>query len=91
MKIKIRNAYEKNLKHIDLDIERNTFTVITGLSGSGKTSLLKDTLYMEAQRQYLEAMSYQGIAKPKVGSIDQLSPAILIDQEDRPIWRVRQG
>ena len=83
MKIKIRNAYEKNLKHIDLDIERNTFTVITGLSGSGKTSLLKDTLYMEAQRQYLEAMSYQGIAKPKVGSIDQLSPAILIDQEDR--------
>ncbi|WP_122645906.1 ATP-binding cassette domain-containing protein [Enterococcus mediterraneensis] len=83
MKIEIRNAHEKNLKHIDLDIPRNQFTVITGLSGSGKTTLVKDTLYMEAQRQYLEAMNYQGIQKPKVDEIRHLSPAILIDQEDR--------
>lgn len=83
MKIEIRNAYEKNLKHIDVDIPRNKFVVVTGLSGSGKTTLVKDTLYMEAQRQYLEAMNFQGIQKPKVDAIHHLSPAILIDQEDR--------
>lgn len=82
MKIEINEAYEKNLKHIDVAIERNSFTVVTGLSGSGKTSLLKDTLFVEAQRQYLEAMNMQGIAKPKVKTIKNLSPAILIDQED---------
>ncbi|GAA3026140.1 ATP-binding cassette domain-containing protein [Tetragenococcus solitarius] len=83
MDIKIRNAYEKNLRNVNLEIPRNKFTVITGLSGSGKTTLLKDTLYIEAQRQYLEAMSYQGIPKPKVDEIKNLSPAIIIDQEDR--------
>ncbi|MBL4951762.1 hypothetical protein JK635_05850 [Neobacillus sp. YIM B02564] len=83
MNIEIRNAYEKNLKHIHVEIPRNQLTVITGLSGSGKTTLLKDTLYMEAQRQYLETMSYQGIQKPKVGEIRNLSPAVIIDQEDR--------
>lgn len=83
MDIKIRSAYEKNLRNIDLDIPRNQFTVITGLSGSGKTTLLKDTLYLESQRQYLETMNYQGIPKPKVGEIKNLSPAIIIDQEDR--------
>lgn len=83
MDIKIRNAYEKNLRNIDLDIPRNQFTVITGLSGSGKTTLLKDTLFLESQRQYLETMNYQGIPKPKVDEIKNLSPAIIIDQEDR--------
>jgi excinuclease ABC subunit A len=83
MNIQIRNAYEKNLKNIEVEIPRNQLTVITGLSGSGKTTLLKDTLYMEAQRQYLEAMNYQGIQKPKVDEITNLSPAIIIDQEDR--------
>ncbi len=83
MNIKIKNAYEKNLKHIDVEIPRNKLTVITGLSGSGKTTLLKDTIYIESQRQYLETMNYQGIPKPKVEQIKNLSPAILIDQEDR--------
>ncbi len=83
MNIEIRNAYEKNLKHMNVEIPRNKMTVITGLSGSGKTTLLKDTLYMEAQRQYLEAMNYQGIQKPKVDEVRNLSPAIIIDQEDR--------
>ncbi|QQK80662.1 ATP-binding cassette domain-containing protein [Salicibibacter cibi] len=83
MNIKIKNAYEKNLKNIDLEIQRNKLTVITGLSGSGKTTLLKDTIYIESQRQYLETMSYQGIPKPKVDEIKNLSPAIMIDQEDR--------
>src|SRR5699024_11736369 len=83
MNIIIKNAYEKNLKNIDLEIPRNELTVITGLSGSGKTTLLKDTIYIESQRQYLETMSYQGIPKPKVDEIKNLSPAIMIDQEDR--------
>lgn len=83
MKIKIKNAYEKNLNHIDLAIPRNELTVITGLSGSGKTTLLKDTIDIESQRQYLETMNYQGIPKPKVDEIKNLSPAIMIDQEDR--------
>lgn len=82
MEIEISNAYEKNLQHLDLTIKRHAFTAFTGLSGSGKTSLLKDTLYQEAQRQYLEAMNFQGIQKPKVTDIANLSPAILIDQED---------
>ena len=55
--ISIVNASEKNLKHISLDIPRNSLTVFTGLSGSGKSTLLIDVLYMECQRQYLEAMS----------------------------------
>lgn len=83
MNIEIKNAHEKNLKDIDLNIPRNSLTVITGLSGSGKTTLLKDTIYIESQRQYLETMNYQGIPKPKVDKIKNLSPAILIDQEDR--------
>lgn len=83
MNIIIKNAYEKNLKNIDLEIPRNELTVITGLSGSGKTTLLKDTIYRESQRQYLETMNYQGIPKPKVDEIKNLSPAIIIDQEDR--------
>lgn len=83
MEIKIKDAYEKNLKHVDLNIPRNKLSVITGLSGSGKTTLLKDVIYTEAQRQYLETMNYQGIPKPKVEEIKNLSPAILIDQEDK--------
>jgi excinuclease ABC subunit A len=83
MNIKIKNAYENNLKNINLELPRNALTVITGLSGSGKTTLLKDVIFIESQRQYLETMNYQGIPKPKVDEIKNLSPAILIDQEDR--------
>ncbi|MFD2831152.1 ATP-binding cassette domain-containing protein [Corticicoccus populi] len=83
MNIEINNAYEKNLKNINVSIPRNKLTVITGLSGSGKTTLLKDVIYIESQRQYLETMNYQGIPKPKVDEVKNLSPSILIDQEDR--------
>lgn len=83
MEIEIRKAAEHNLKKIDVDIPKDKFTVITGLSGSGKTTLVKDVLYTESQRQYLESMNYQGIQKPSVDSISNLSPAILIDQENR--------
>lgn len=72
--ISIVNASEKNLKHISLDIPRNSLTVFTGLSGSGKSTLLIDVLYMECQRQYLEAMSFQGIAKPAVERVKTLPP-----------------
>ena len=81
--ISIRNAWEKNLKHISLDIPRNSLTVFTGLSGSGKSTLLIDVLYMECQRQYLEAMSFQGIAKPAVERVSNASPAVVITQTDQ--------
>lgn len=83
LNIEIKDAYEKNLKHIDLEIPRGKFVVISGLSGSGKTTLMKDTLFNEAQRQYLEALGMQGIQKPGVVHIGNLSPAVLIDQEGR--------
>ena len=81
--ISIRNASEKNLRHISLDIPRNSLTVFTGLSGSGKSTLLVDVLYMECQRQYLEAMSFQGIAKPAVERVQNASPAVVITQTDQ--------
>ncbi|HJA93335.1 MAG TPA: excinuclease ABC subunit UvrA [Candidatus Eisenbergiella merdipullorum] len=81
--ISIVNASEKNLKHISLDIPRNSLTVFTGLSGSGKSTLLIDVLYMECQRQYLEAMSFQGIAKPAVERVKNASPAVVITQTDQ--------
>lgn len=81
--ISIRNASEKNLRHISLDIPRNSLTVFTGLSGSGKSTLLIDVLYMECQRQYLEAMSFQGIAKPAVERVQNASPAVVITQTDQ--------
>ena len=85
--IAIRGAREHNLKNIDLDIPRNQLTVITGLSGSGKSSLAFDTLYAEGQRRYIESLStyarqfLEQMEKPDVDSIEGLSPAISIDQK----------
>ena len=85
--IKIRGAAENNLKNIDLDIPRNEMVVITGLSGSGKSSLAFDTIYAEGQRRYMESLSSYArqflgqMEKPKVESIEGLSPAISIDQK----------
>lgn len=78
--IKINGAKEGNLKNISLEIPRNKLTVFTGLSGSGKSTLAVDTIYHECQRQYLEAMGYQGIHKPNVDSITNAAPAIIITQ-----------
>ena len=85
--IKIRGASEHNLKHIDLDIPRNELVVLTGLSGSGKSSLAFDTIYAEGQRRYMESLSSYArqflgqMEKPDVESIEGLSPAISIDQK----------
>ena len=85
--IKIRGAYEHNLKHINLDIPRDEFVVVTGLSGSGKSSLAFDTIYAEGQRRYMESLSSYArqflgqMEKPAVESIEGLSPAISIDQK----------
>ncbi|WP_343208955.1 excinuclease ABC subunit UvrA [Anaerolentibacter hominis] len=80
--IQIINANEGNLKNISLNIPKNKLVVFTGLSGSGKSTLLVDVLFQECQRQYLEAMSLQGIKKPKVERIRGISPALLIAQTD---------
>lgn len=79
--ISIRGAREGNLQNIDLDIPRGKLVVLTGLSGSGKSTLAVDVLYQECQRQYLEAMGYQGIRKPDVDSVRGASPAIVITQD----------
>ena len=85
--IKIRGANEHNLKHISLDIPRNELVVLTGLSGSGKSSLAFDTIYAEGQRRYMESLSSYArqflgqMEKPDVESIEGLSPAISIDQK----------
>lgn len=85
--IRIRGAREHNLKNINLDIPRDQLVVITGLSGSGKSSLAFDTLYAEGQRRYVESLSayarqfLQLMQKPDVDSIDGLSPAISIEQK----------
>src|SRR3970040_1815117 len=85
--IKIRGASQHNLKNIDLEIPKNKLVVITGLSGSGKSSLAFDTIYAEGQRRYVESLSayarqFLGIMeKPDVDQIDGLSPAISIDQK----------
>ncbi|MFR6272929.1 MAG: ATP-binding cassette domain-containing protein [Blautia sp.] len=78
--IKITGAWEGCLKNISLEIPKNKLVVFTGLSGSGKSTLLIDVLYNECQRQYLEAMAFQGINKPKVERIQGASPAIVIQQ-----------
>ncbi len=85
--IKIRGASEHNLKNIDVDIPRNEFVVLTGLSGSGKSSLAFDTIYAEGQRRYMESLSSYArqflgqMEKPNVEKIEGLSPAISIDQK----------
>jgi len=85
--IKIRGANEHNLKNIDVDIPRNEFVVLTGLSGSGKSSLAFDTIYAEGQRRYMESLSSYArqflgqMEKPNVEKIEGLSPAISIDQK----------
>jgi len=76
----INGAKEGNLKNISLEIPRNKLVVFTGLSGSGKSTLLMDVLFNECQRQYLEAITLQGIHKPNVERIRGASPAILISQ-----------
>ena len=86
-KIVIRGARQHNLKNIDLEIPRNTFTVITGLSGSGKSSLAFDTIYAEGQRRYVESLSAYArqfldqMERHEVDSIAGLSPAVAIEQK----------
>ncbi len=86
-KIIIKGAREHNLKNIDLEIPRNALTVITGLSGSGKSSLAFDTIYAEGQRRYIESLSAYArqflgqLEKPDVDLIEGLSPAISIEQK----------
>ncbi|MAH53420.1 MAG: excinuclease ABC subunit A [Candidatus Pelagibacter sp.] len=89
-KIVIKGAKEHNLKNISLDIPKDNFIVITGLSGSGKSSLAFDTIFAEGQRRYVESLSAYArqfldkMKKPKVDSIEGLSPAISIEQKNTP-------
>ena len=86
-KITIRGARVHNLKNVDVELPRDRLVVITGLSGSGKSSLAFDTLYAEGQRRYVESLSTYArqflgeMQKPDVDQIDGLSPAISIDQK----------
>lgn len=88
--ISIRGARVHNLKDVDVDIPKHKLVVITGLSGSGKSSLAFDTIYAEAERRFVESLSayarqFLGVkSKPDVESIDGLSPAISIDQKSVP-------
>ncbi|HKB85809.1 MAG TPA: hypothetical protein VKD08_06550, partial [Ignavibacteriaceae bacterium] len=83
----VKGAREHNLKDIDVEIPRESFTVITGLSGSGKSSLAFDTIYAEGQRRYIESLSAYArqfldmLEKPEVDLIEGLSPAISIEQK----------
>src|SRR5574337_1306883 len=85
--IRVRGAREHNLKNVDVDMPRDSLVVITGLSGSGKSSLAFDTIYAEGQRRYVESLSsyarqFLGVMKkPDVDLIEGLSPAISIDQK----------
>ena len=85
--ISVTGAKEHNLKNISVNVPRNSLTIITGLSGSGKSSLAFDTIYAEGQRRYVESLSAYArqflelMEKPDVESIEGLSPAIAIDQK----------
>ena len=85
--IEIKGAREHNLKNVDINIPKNKLTVITGLSGSGKSSLAFDTIFAEGQRRYVESLSAYArqflgrLDKPNVDSIEGLSPAIAIEQK----------
>ena len=85
--IVIKGAREHNLKNVDVEIPRDELVVITGLSGSGKSSLAFDTMYVEGQRRYVESLSSYArqflgqMSKPDLDSIDGLSPAVSIDQK----------
>src|SRR5664279_4932170 len=87
-RIVVRGARQHNLKGFDLEIPRRTFTVITGPSGSGKSSLAFDTIYAEGQRRYVESLSayarqfLERMEKPDVDLIDGLSPAVAIEQKN---------
>ena len=90
--ISVKGARENNLKNIDVEIPRDKLVVITGLSGSGKSSLAFDTIFAEGQRRYIESLSSYArmflgqMDKPDVDSIDGMSPAISIDQKTRRHW-----
>src|SRR5688572_8701262 len=85
--IEVRGAREHNLKNLDLRLPRDRLVVITGVSGSGKSSLAFDTIYAEGQRRYVESLSayarqfLEQMSKPDVDAIDGLSPAIAIEQK----------
>src|SRR5699024_9229262 len=87
VKIIVRGAREHNLKNVSVELPRDSLIVMTGLSGSGKSSLAFDTIYAEGQRRYVESLSSYArqflgqMEKPDVDSIDGLSPAISIDQK----------
>jgi len=91
--IEIKGARVNNLKNIDVNIPRNTFTVITGLSGSGKSSLAFDTLYAEGQRRYVESLSAYArqflgrMHKPECDYIRGIPPAIAIEQKQSRVIR----
>lgn len=96
-KIVIHGAREHNLKNIDVEIPRDKLVVVTGVSGSGKSSLAFETLYAEGQRRYVESLSAYArqflgnMDKPDVDSIDGLSPAISIDQKQPQKIRVQRS
>ena len=86
-KLIIRGANEHNLKHVDLDLKKNSLIVVSGISGSGKSSLAFDTVFAEGQRRYVESLSSYArmflgrLDKPDVEMIEGLSPAIAIEQK----------